>query len=130
MESALKKITIRDVPEFVVDRLDSIAAKKGYNSRNQLIVEILGAYVECEEGLFFKMLPPILKDICRNDLEIHKDNLKASTEIATRNISLAALQLLKVLQWFEQYIIADLPPEGVSALDTLIDDMTKSEKQS
>ena len=132
MEENAKTIrfTLRDVPQTVVDKLDNIAEKRENVSRNQLIVEILTKYAEQQDAIYYQSLPPIVKDICAQTITDYKKDISAATEIATKNISLAALQLLNVTQWFEEYIMLDTAPMMEPKLDSLIEEMEKQFKDN
>ena len=119
------RFTIRDVPQEVVDKLDSIVKDEGYASRNQLVIEILTNYTNCKSGLFYQILPPIIKEICSQSVSDYGKDLTAVSEISAKNISLAAVQLLKITQWFEEYIIADSSLKAQEELTELINSIKK-----
>lgn len=127
--SKLTRITVRDVPQSVIDKLDKITEEKGYSSRNMLVVEILSKYAECQDALFYQSLPPIVKEICKEVLLDHKKDVSGSVEIAANNISLAALQLLNIAQWFERYIMIDTPSQSDKELSSLIEKMEKDNSE-
>lgn len=115
-------LIIRDVPKKVAQRLETIAKAEGYSSRNALLIEVLIQYAESRSRAFYNTLPGIVKEMCRQELSGYKQEMAAASEIATRNFSLSALQLLKIAQWFEEYIMTDLQAQGAEALSSLIDD--------
>ena len=120
-----KVLYIRDVPQAIIDKLDNIVKEKGFESRNQLTLEIITKYAEYEDAIYYQSLPPIVKEICAQTITDYKKDISAANEIATKNISLAALQLLNVTQWFEEYIMLDTAPQTQNELHSLIEEIEK-----
>lgn len=117
-------LIIRDVPKRIVSLLDNISKSENYASRNQFLVEQLILLAESRSRALYKVLPPIVKEICAEELKDYKKQISDTTNLAARNISLAAVQLLKVTEWFENYIMTDLEPQADEKLTALIDDLS------
>ena len=95
-----------------------------------MLVDMLTVYAESRSKVFYNALPPIVKQLCVEEIDNCKKQMSDTTALAARNISLAAVQLLKVIEWFEEYIMTDLgaqADEKLSGLIGLIEDNTKEE---
>lgn len=122
-------VIIRDVPKKVVAVLDQIVKQDNYTSRNQFLVDILTTYAESRSKVFYKALPPIVKQLCKEEITNYKKEATDTTALAARNISLAAVQLLKIAEWFEEYIMTDLGTQADEKLSLLIADMEQSKEK-
>ena len=120
MASDKQTLIIRDVPKKVVEALDKIVKQDNYSSRNQMLVDMLTVYAESRSRVFYNALPPIVKQLCAEEIDRYKKEMSDTTALAARNISLAAVQLLKVIEWFEEYIMTDLGAQADEKLSGLI----------
>lgn len=120
MASDKQTLIIRDVPKKVVEALDKIVKLENYTSRNQMLVDMLTVYAESRSKVFYNALPPIVKQLCVEEIDSYKKQMSDTTTLAARNISLAAVQLLKVIEWFEEYIMTDLGAQADEKLSGLI----------
>ena len=120
MASDKQTLIIRDVPKKVVEALDKIVKLENYTSRNQMLVDMLTVYAESRSKVFYNALPPIVKQLCVEEIDSYKKQMSDTTALAARNISLAAIQLLKVIEWFEEYIMTDLGAQADEKLSGLI----------
>lgn len=127
MANEMQTLIIRNVPKIVIQKLESVVKNEGYASRNQLLVEIITQYAESRSHAFYSTLPAIVKEMCKQELLSYKQELSAANEIATKNLSLSSLQLLKIAQWFEEYIMTDLQSQADETLSSLIDQIERNE---
>lgn len=97
------RFTIRDVPLEISNALDRIAIEKNYQSRNQLIVDILTQYVTTQDEAFVQSLPPIVRSMCKNELNF----LQEQSLTCVNTMSLAVARLLRATQHIEQLLIDD-----------------------
>ena len=58
------EIKLRITNDELIRRLDEIVKKEGFESRNQLINEILALYVGAKDRFVCKVLPPVVNSIC------------------------------------------------------------------
>jgi len=97
------QILIRDMPDEVVSKLDAMAKKKGYASRQQLILEILTRYSEVGEESFVDVLPIVTRTLIRG--EIHSLTDKSDeVMLAMENL---LYKLLIATQKIDTYITGD-----------------------
>ena len=129
MASDKQTLIIRDVPKKVVEVLDKIVKQDNYSSRNQMLVDMLTVYAESWSRVFYNALPPIVKQLCVEEIDSYKKEMSDTTALAARNISLAAVQLLKVIEWFEEYIMSDLGAQADEKLSGLVGLLDSSETE-
>lgn len=103
MDNNTTRFTIRDIPCSVTDKLDSIAKAKNYQSRNQLIVDILAQYVAVEDELFAQALTSVVKSMCKSEINY----LQEQSVACVRTMALATARLLKTSQRLEEMIVDD-----------------------
>ena len=97
------QILIRDVPKDVVESLDKIVKEDKYQSRNQLLIEIIERYISVKNEYFYGLLPSIVRSICLDELSQFTDISKSTVH----TISLAAQRLLTISQRLDEYLIDD-----------------------
>lgn len=86
----MTKLTVRDVPDEVVEKLDAIVQADGYSSRNDLVKNILATYVLSKENMLLNALPPIVRALCSNELKILTEQAELTME--------ALLEIVKRLE--------------------------------
>lgn len=64
----MAKITIRMQDDKIIDALDEIVIKENYESRNQLICEILELYIGTKNSFITNALPTIINNLCMDSI--------------------------------------------------------------
>ena len=64
----MTEIKLRISNDELIRRLDEIVKAERYESRNQLICEILSLYVGAKDSFTCKVLPPIVNSICTQEI--------------------------------------------------------------
>ncbi|MFT3950669.1 MAG: hypothetical protein QM689_01675 [Oscillospiraceae bacterium] len=62
----MAELKFRDINPTVIEQLDRIVKNENYDSRNQLVNEILTLYVASRNEFFLKALPPTVHSLCTN----------------------------------------------------------------
>ena len=97
-------IVIRDIPKEVINILDEFVLEQGYNSRNQLVVEILTRFSAIQNNLFAELLPQITRSILTEQIE----KLATTNNVLLNTINSAIVKLVQQSQYIEHFIDDDL----------------------
>ncbi len=102
------KLTIRDMQDEILEKLDKLVIEKHYNSRNQLVVDILSRYAAVNDELYVQALNVVVRTMVREQL----DKLSETSDSCLRSIEIAAKRLSKAAQKLDMYITDDFMYDG------------------
>lgn len=94
---------IRDVPEELIKKLDSIYIEEGYSSRSQLIVDVLTKYAALKDRIYAEAISSVTRAIIRDEIE----NLDSISKASLRLIEQASLKFLEASQKIDTYFFDD-----------------------
>ncbi len=95
-------LKIRDVDPFLVKLLDQLVIKEKYQSRNQLLQEIVRLYVTNRHEFFSQSLVPTIQFLSKEAISENHESTQASIEAVT-NININVLKKLDKLYSLFEY---------------------------
>lgn len=109
---------VRDIDEDTAIKLDKIARTENYDSRNQLVIEILRKFCCVKDKLYADSMTAVTRSIIREEIR-QLDN------ISTRSLQVieaAALRFLQASQKIDTYLSDDFLIENKGSQDSFSSD--------
>ena len=100
---ASTRITVRDIPEELIEQLDNVWVKEGYSSRSHLIVDVLKKYVTLKDKTYVDALTPVLKTMMEDEIR----KLSEMSRQSIQTVEAVSLKLLKTSQKLDLYFGED-----------------------
>lgn len=124
------RITLRGISSETLQKLDVIVKQEQYQSRSDLICEILDSYVADKDNFILNHLPSIVRSMVEQEIKRVSNN---SDEVLN-DIYRACLRLIRVTQKFENFLYPELLKTDSSDLNNeqllaILDTMDNEKQQ-
>lgn len=94
---------VRDIDKSIVHELDKIVKYQNYDSRNQLVIDILKRYVAVKDKVYLEAMTAVSRTLIREEI-------KQLDNVSTRSLQIieaAALRFLQASQKIDTYLSDD-----------------------
>ncbi len=92
-------IIIRNIPENMIDKLDSIAKAEDL-SRNALLTKLISDFVKSNDDFVVNILPPIVRALVNQEL----DRLSEGANSTINNVYIAAQKMINTTEKIENLL--------------------------
>ena len=96
-------IIIRNIPENMIDKLDSIAKAEDL-SRNALLTKLISDFVKSNDDFVVNILPPIVRALVNQEL----DRLSEGATSTINNVYIAAQKMINTTEKIENLLTETL----------------------
>ena len=92
-------IILRNIPENMIDKLDSIAKAEDL-SRNALLTKLISDFVKSNDDFVVNILPPIVRALVNQEL----DRLSEGANSTINNVHIAAQKMINTTEKIENLL--------------------------